>query len=53
MKVIELPDGSPAGVCDALGWAIYPERYRALKDWEKNSPEGKLLSKIFGEDVEE
>jgi hypothetical protein len=25
MKLIELPDGSKAWVCDTVGWAIYPE----------------------------
>lgn len=53
MKVIQLPDGSPAWVCDSVEWAIYPERYQALKDWSKNSPEGKLLREIFGEDADE
>jgi hypothetical protein len=36
-----------------MKWAIYPERYQAFKDWAKNSPEGKLLREIFGEDVDE
>ena len=53
MKVIELPDGSPAWVCDAVEWAIYPERYQALMDLAKNSPEGKLLGKIFGVDEDD
>ncbi|SRR6266571_2172736 len=50
MKVIELPNGSPAWVCDTVEWAIYPERYQALQEWSRNSPEGKLLREIFGED---
>jgi hypothetical protein len=33
-----------------MKWAIYPEWYRAFEDWAKNSPEGKLLREIFGED---
>ena len=49
MSVIQLPDGSPAWVCDTVEWAIYPERH---KDSEKSS-EAKLLRKIFGEDVDE
>jgi hypothetical protein len=49
MKVIKLPDGSPAWVCDAMEWAIYPERLRELREWSRNSPEGKLLREIFGE----
>jgi hypothetical protein len=53
MKVIQLPDGSPAWVCDTVEWAIYPERYRELQEWSRNSPEGKLLREIFGEDVDE
>jgi hypothetical protein len=53
MKVIALPDGSPAWVCDAVEWAIYPERYQELQEWSRNSPEGNLLRKIFGEDVDE
>jgi hypothetical protein len=31
MKVIQLPHGSPAWVCDTAEWAIYPERYQALQ----------------------
>jgi hypothetical protein len=50
MRVIDLPDGSPAWVCDTVRWAIYPEEYKTLQDWSRNSPEGKLLSKIFGMD---
>jgi hypothetical protein len=53
MQVIQLPDGSPAWVCNAVEWAIYPERHQALKDWSKNSPEGKLRREIFGDDVDE
>src|ERR1039458_10241584 len=33
MKVIELPDGSQAWVCDTVEWAIYPQRYQALQEW--------------------
>jgi hypothetical protein len=43
MKIIELQDGSPAWVCDTVEWAIYPERYEALKDWGAELPESKLL----------
>jgi hypothetical protein len=53
MKLIVLPDGSPAWVCDAVEWAIYPQRLRALEEWGKSTPEGRLLRKIFGEDAEE
>ena len=53
MSLIGLPDGSKAWVCDSVEWAIYPERYEALKRWGQNSPEGKLLRAIFGEDVDE
>ena len=53
MKVIELPDGSPAWVCDTVRWAIYPEEYRKLQEWSRNSPEGNLLRKIFGEDADD
>jgi hypothetical protein len=53
MRVIELPDGSPAWVCDAVEWAIYPEEYRKLQEWSRNSPEGKLLRKIFGVDADD
>jgi hypothetical protein len=53
MKVIDLPDGSPAWVCDTVRWAIYPEEYQKLQDWSRNSPEGKLLSKIFGVDEDD
>jgi hypothetical protein len=31
-------------------WAIYPEEYRKLQDWSRDSPEGNLLRKIFGMD---
>jgi hypothetical protein len=48
MKLIELPDGAPAWVCDAVEWAIYPKRLRALEEWGKSTPEGKLLRSIFG-----
>ena len=53
IRVIDLPDGSSAWVCDAVEWAIYPERYQALMDLAKNSPEGKLLGKIFGVDEDD
>jgi inorganic pyrophosphatase len=53
MKLIQLPDGCPARVCDTVRWAIHPEEYRKPQEWSRNTPEGKLLSKIFGEDVEE
>ena len=33
--------------------AIYPEKYRELQEWSRNSPEGSLLRQIFGEDVDE
>lgn len=45
--------GQKQTVCDSVEWAIYPARYEELKDWEQTSPEGKLLSRIFGEDVDE
>jgi hypothetical protein len=45
MRAIELADGSPAWVCDAVEWAIYPERYQALREWSRNSCEGKFLRK--------
>jgi len=53
MSVIDLPDGGKAWVCDTVKWAIYPEKYRELNEWSRNSQEGKLLRKIFGEDVDE
>ena len=46
MNVIELPDGSPAWVCDAVEWAIYPERYLKLQ----NSTAGKSLRQVFNVD---
>jgi hypothetical protein len=49
MNLIDLPDGAKAWVCDAVEWAIYPERYQQLQDWSRNSVEGKLLRRIFGE----
>ena len=39
--------------CDAVKWAIYPEKYRELQEWSRNTPEGTLLREIFGEDVDE
>jgi hypothetical protein len=53
MRLIELPDGSPAWVCDTVRWAIYPEEYRKLQERSRNTPEGKLLSKIFGVDADD
>jgi hypothetical protein len=53
MRLIELPDGSPAWVCDTVRWAIYPEEYRKLQERSRNTPEGKLLRKIFGVDVDD
>jgi hypothetical protein len=44
MHVIALPDGAPAWVCDTVMWAIYPEKYRELKD----SQADKLLRQVFG-----
>jgi hypothetical protein len=32
---------------------VYPERYRSLQGRNRTSPEGKLLSKIFREDVDD
>jgi hypothetical protein len=49
MSLIVLPDGSKAWVCDEIKWAIYPERHRGMMD----SAAGKLLSQIFGMEVEE
>ncbi len=49
MKLIRLPDGSPAWVCDKVLWAIYPDEYRKLREWSQNSSEGKLVTDIFGE----
>jgi hypothetical protein len=51
MSVIDLPDGGKAWACDAVKWAIYPEKYRELQDWSRKSPEGKLLREIFGHDT--
>ncbi len=53
MSLIDLPDGAKAWVCDPVRWAIYPEQYQELQEWKQNSPEGKLLRQIFGEDVDE
>jgi hypothetical protein len=50
MSLIDLPDGAKAWVCDPVKWAIYPEQYQELQEWKQNSPEGKLLRHIFGED---
>ena len=43
MKLIDLPDGGKAWVCDAVMWAVYPGEYRKLQEWWRNSPRGKLL----------
>jgi|ERR1019366_7535828 hypothetical protein len=53
MSLIDLPDGAKAWVCDPVKWAIYPEQYQELQEWKQNSREGKLLRRIFGEDVDE
>jgi hypothetical protein len=50
MSLIDLPGGAKAWVCDPVKWAIYPEQYQELQEWKQNSPEGKLLRQIFGED---
>jgi hypothetical protein len=52
MSLIDLPGGAKAWVCDAVRWAIYPEQYQELQEWAQNSPEGKLLRHIFGEDAD-
>ena len=51
MSLIDLPDGGKAWVCDSVKWAIYPEKYRELQEWSRNSPESKLLRGIFGNNV--
>jgi hypothetical protein len=48
MSLIDLPDGGKAWVCDPVRWAIYPEQKQQLKEWQRNSPAGKLLRHIFG-----
>jgi hypothetical protein len=53
MRLILLPDGTPAWVCDTGRWANDRENHRELQEWNWNSPEGKLPGKIFGQDVEE
>jgi hypothetical protein len=50
MNLIDLPDGAKAWVCDAVEWAIYPERREELRLWWRNSAEGKRLSQILGFD---
>jgi hypothetical protein len=50
MKLIDLPDGTKAWVCDAVKWAIYPERREQLRHSWRNSANGKLLRDIFGDD---
>jgi hypothetical protein len=47
-KPIELPHGGMAWVCHGMEWAIYPARYAELKERTRNSPEGMLFRKIFG-----
>jgi len=47
MSLIDLPGGSKAWVCDAVKWALYPEKYQAV-----DSPEGRLLRRIFGENLD-
>lgn len=49
MKLIDLPDGTKAWVCDPVEWAIYPERRQQLQEWSRNSAEGKMLRSIFGD----
>ena len=51
MSLIDLPGGGKAWVCDTVKWAIYPEKYRELQEWSRNSPEGKLVREIFGNNV--
>jgi hypothetical protein len=51
MSLIDLPGGAKAWVCDPVKWAIYPDQYQELQEWKQNSPEGKLLRRIFGEDA--
>jgi len=51
MSLIDLPDGTKAWVCDPVKWAIYPEQYREFREWKQNSPEGKLLRQILGQDA--
>lgn len=52
MSLIDLPDGAKAWVYDPVRWAIYPEQYQKLQEWKRNSPEGNLLTRIFGEDAD-
>ena len=49
MSLIALPDCAQAWVCDPVRWAIYPEQYQELQEWQQNSPEGNVLRRIFGE----
>ena len=49
MKLIDLPDGAKAWVCDPVEWAIYPQRYQRLQDWIRNTAEGKGFREIFGD----
>lgn len=51
MSLIDLPDGGKAWVCDTVKRALYPEKYQALQEWSRNSPESKLLREIFGNNV--
>jgi hypothetical protein len=52
MSLIDLRDGAKAWVCDPVKWAIYPEQYQELQEWQQNSPEGNVLRQIFGEDAD-
>jgi hypothetical protein len=47
MSLIELPGGEKAWVCDSVKWALYPEKYRELQEWSRNSSEGKLLRQML------
>jgi hypothetical protein len=53
MSLIDLPGGVKAWVCDSVKWALYPEKYRELQEWSRNSLEGKPLGQIFGQDPNE
>ena len=35
MKLIDLPDGGKAWVCDQVEWAIYPEEYRKFEEYSR------------------
>jgi hypothetical protein len=53
LQIVDLPGDGKAWVCDTVKWAIYPEKYRELQEWSRNSPEGKLLRQILGQDLDE